>query len=345
MIVFGSNSLWFLGDGRYCPVSPQQLARNSCTGWKTAHWASSDGNAISCVAKSGIRQGKCWENSRCIVAEAAHGSSDGVRTEPTISEAKPAGRKRNSNGARTQQNRLEHVSKGGSRDRAKAVPKGKVEFDTSAHPSREDPEAKVILSRKDAQELKNVGELVVSVAKSSRERSKTRPQTLRSLPATDDSQPLVIDVAKNEAATGSVNSSSRATPSRQKKLPLKNGTEASGGADKSSGSNDKEEEMEEDEEEEPAASSSQESAKTPAGQTTIRMIRLPGGRLVDPRTVKGWVILPDGRKIVCGRCGGRAILKRGDEVGTTVSSCSCGHADLIMLTIWRRRGGTGKRGG
>ena len=48
-----------------------------------------------------------------------------------------------------------------------------------------------------------------------------------------------------------------------------------------------------------------------AANATVRMVQLPGGRLIDARKVPGIVTMPDGRRIACPRCRGTGYVDVG----------------------------------
>ena len=43
--------------------------------------------------------------------------------------------------------------------------------------------------------------------------------------------------------------------------------------------------------------------------STVRLVRGPGGRMVDARKLAGWVTAPDGRQMPCPRCEGEAFIR------------------------------------
>jgi hypothetical protein len=46
----------------------------------------------------------------------------------------------------------------------------------------------------------------------------------------------------------------------------------------------------------------------------VRLVKGPGGKMVDARKIMGWVAAPDGTRVVCPRCEGQAFIRLG-EVG------------------------------
>ena len=52
----------------------------------------------------------------------------------------------------------------------------------------------------------------------------------------------------------------------------------------------------------------------------MRLVRGPGGQMMDARKISGWVTAPDGSRVVCPRCEGRAFIQLG-EVCNTLASC------------------------
>lgn len=44
----------------------------------------------------------------------------------------------------------------------------------------------------------------------------------------------------------------------------------------------------------------------------MRLVRGPGGRMVDASRILGWVTSPDGRRAVCPRCEGQGFIRLGE---------------------------------
>lgn len=59
---------------------------------------------------------------------------------------------------------------------------------------------------------------------------------------------------------------------------------------------------------------------TGSARRTVRLVRGPGGQMVDARRIAGWVTAPDGSRAVCPRCEGRAFIRLG-EVRDMLTSC------------------------
>lgn len=45
---------------------------------------------------------------------------------------------------------------------------------------------------------------------------------------------------------------------------------------------------------------------------TVRLVKGPGGQMMDASKVAGWVVLPDGQRTVCPRCQGAAFIRLDD---------------------------------
>eukprot|EP00884_Botryococcus_braunii_P002865 jgi/Botrbrau1/1257/Bobra.0163s0050.1 len=312
MICLLNSAICSPGEGMNTWLALSLVGRKGCTRWKTSRWNTVDGSIASVVSNPGILQDMGWRNSRCLIAGATQGSTEGVKAEPSIFEAKPAGRKRSTNGAKSQ-------GKGSSfnvkRAESMAAAETPPEAPAVAHSyAAGDPDS---YSRQNISRLDDTKEMLVSVPKSDRQRPKTK--TLRPLPAPEEGDADgVVSVMVNGFDEDNGHTDLKQAPSRSN-VSAGNGLgksiagllrspESATGKGKEAGEEDDEGDDEED-----GDSLTREDEKSPPQQTTVRMIRLPGGRLVDPRTVKGWVILPDGRKIVCGRCGGRALLRSANE--------------------------------
>ena len=73
-----------------------------------------------------------------------------------------------------------------------------------------------------------------------------------------------------------------------------------------------------------------------AANATVRMVQLPGGRLIDARKVPGIVTMPDGRRIACPRCRGTGYV----DVGKVFcrAACWCLHnwsrLSLLPKSFW-----------
>jgi hypothetical protein len=61
-----------------------------------------------------------------------------------------------------------------------------------------------------------------------------------------------------------------------------------------------------------------------AARKTVRLVRGPGGRMVDARKVAGWIAGPDGQRIVCPRCEGEAFIRING-----VRACICFFVDVM----------------
>lgn len=44
----------------------------------------------------------------------------------------------------------------------------------------------------------------------------------------------------------------------------------------------------------------------------MRLVRGPGGQMVDARRISGWITAPDGSRAVCPRCEGTAFIRLGE---------------------------------
>ena len=55
---------------------------------------------------------------------------------------------------------------------------------------------------------------------------------------------------------------------------------------------------------------------------TVWLVKGPGGQMVDARKIMGWVAAPDGTRVVCPRCEGRAFIRLGEVVPWPLVLCA-----------------------
>lgn len=310
------------------PVSQAVLYRKGRTRSCTPRWGVTDPNVVALSYLCGIYHETWRRSTRSTVVGAAQGSSDGFPA-PTISEAEPAGRRGSTNGAKSPK-KID-----GTPASRKSRVTGKAGSHASARPSKDAISTVVRGGTSSSPTPKNVAEELVSVSRSGPQSSRTK--TVKPVLADVDGDAAAVEVVLAEGSRddAETNPAKIANPQRsrlQKDVP----------DERDASSSESPEASEEDEdvpEEHPDNGAGPSDSKRVKGATasaqamTVRMVRLPGGRLVDPRTVKGWVILPDGRKVVCGRCGGRSVLKLANLVGSPSCGCSLSHAQGNSLAV------------
>lgn len=291
------------------PVSQNGLYRRGRFRSCTSRWGVQDPNAVALSYLCGLCHETWRRGTRNIAVGAAQGSSDGHPT-PSISEAEPAGRRGSANGAKSPKKIHDIPGKSRATERAGLHAQAT---------SRTSEVASSTVGGEEASDVsRGVAEELVSVSRSGRQSSRTK--TVKPMRADEDGDDGAVEVVlaerySDDAETSPVKSANPKGSRAQKGTQDERECSSSGGPEE----NPEHEDVPAENRDSGANVSGSKRAKASSASaqpTTVRMVRLPGGRLVDPRTVKGWVILPDGRKVVCGRCGGRSVLKFENMVGS-----------------------------